>query len=88
MHSRNSLRILLGTLAVSFLGSLCLAADDQPAKPNILFVFADDQCFATIASLGNSEIETPNLDQIAKRGVTFTHAYNQGSWSGAVCVVH
>ncbi|WP_182871383.1 sulfatase-like hydrolase/transferase [Rhodopirellula sp. JC639] len=60
------------------------AAADEP--PNIVFIFADDQCFDTIASLGNSEIETPNLDRIARRATTFTHAYNMGSWSGAVCV--
>ncbi len=59
-----------------------LAAD----KPNILFIFADDQCFETINHLGNKEIETPNLDRIARRGTTFTHAYNMGSWSGAVCI--
>ncbi|MEM8666596.1 MAG: sulfatase-like hydrolase/transferase [Planctomycetota bacterium] len=59
-------------------------ADDQP--PNIVFIFADDQCFDTIASLGNKEIETPNLDQLVRRGTTFTHAFNMGSWSGAVCV--
>ncbi|MCH8048465.1 MAG: sulfatase-like hydrolase/transferase [Planctomycetes bacterium] len=62
-------------------------ADEKVAKqPNILFIFADDQCFSTIRSLGNDEIETPNLDRLVKQGTTFTHAYNQGSWSGAVCV--
>ncbi|QDT12082.1 sulfatase-like hydrolase/transferase [Planctomycetes bacterium K23_9] len=55
-------------------------------KPNIVFIFADDQCFDTINALGNHEIETPNLDKLARRGTTFTHAYNMGSWSGAVCV--
>ncbi|MDA1014199.1 MAG: sulfatase-like hydrolase/transferase [Planctomycetota bacterium] len=55
-------------------------------KPNVLFIFADDQTFNSIHSLGNQESETPNLDRLVKRGVTFTHAYNQGSWSGAVCV--
>ncbi len=55
-------------------------------KPNILFIFADDQAFDTIHSLGNDEIQTPNLDRLVKRGTTFTHAYNMGSWSGAVCV--
>jgi arylsulfatase A-like enzyme len=55
-------------------------------KPNILFLFADDQCYQTIHSLGNQEIETPNLDRLVRQGVTFTHTYNQGSWSGAVCV--
>ena len=54
--------------------------------PNILFVFADDQAFDTIAALGNEEIETPNLDRLVRRGTSFTRAYNQGSWSGAVCV--
>jgi len=61
-------------------------AAEEPAKPNILFVFADDQCFDTLNALGNEEIETPNLDRLVRRGVTFTHAYNQGSWSGAVCI--
>lgn len=55
-------------------------------RPNILFIFADDQCYETIHALGNKEIQTPNLDRLVKNGVTFTHACNQGSWSGAVCV--
>ena len=55
-------------------------------KPNILFIFADDQCFDTIGSLGLVDIETPNLDRLVESGTTFTHAYNMGSWSGAVCV--
>jgi arylsulfatase A-like enzyme len=62
--------------------SQALAAE----RPNLLFVFADDQCWDTIQSLSNDEVETPNLDRLAKRGVSFTHAYNMGSWSGAVCV--
>lgn len=65
------------------LGALPAAAAD---KPNILFLFADDQAFDTIAAHGNSEIETPHLDQLARRGVTFSHAYNQGGYHGAVCV--
>ena len=36
--------------------------------------------------MGNDEIETPNLDRLVRNGVTFTHAYNQGAWHGAVCV--
>lgn len=57
-----------------------------PGKPNILFVFADDQCFETIRALGNDEIETPHLDSLVRRGTTYTHCFNMGSWSGAVCV--
>jgi arylsulfatase A-like enzyme len=63
-----------------------LSAASQNNKPNILFIFADDQAFETIHALGCDEVETPNLDRLVKRGTTFTHAYNQGSYSGAVCV--
>jgi choline-sulfatase len=55
-------------------------------RPNILFIFADDQAYNTIHALGNEEIQTPNLDRLVQRGTTFTRCYNQGSWSGAVCV--
>jgi arylsulfatase A-like enzyme len=55
-------------------------------KPNILFIFTDDQCYSTIRSLGNSEIHTPNLDKLVNAGTTFTHTYNMGAWNGAVCV--
>ncbi len=62
------------------------APPSQPAQPNILFVFADDQAFDTIHALGNQEVQTPNLDRLVRSGVTFTHAYLQGSWTGAVCI--
>lgn len=55
-------------------------------KPNILFIFADDQTNASIHALGNSEVITPNLDNLVQSGVTFTHTYNMGGWNGAVCV--
>ncbi len=66
--------------AVSF---SCLGKGE---KPNILFIFADDQSYETIAALGNEEIHTPNLDRLANSGTAFTNAYNMGAWNGAVCV--
>lgn len=55
-------------------------------KPNILFILADDQRFDTISALGNSEIHTPNIDRLVKRGIAFTHAHIPGGTSGAVCM--
>ncbi len=55
-------------------------------NPNIVFFFADDQRFDTIAALGNSQIQTPNLDQLVKSGTTFTHAHIPCGTSGAVCM--
>ena len=74
----------MGVAALSL--SCASATAKKRSKPNILFVFADDQCFETLRSLGCDEIYTPNLDRLVNRGVTFTHAYNQGAWHGAVCV--
>ncbi|WP_152285467.1 sulfatase-like hydrolase/transferase [Flavicella marina] len=54
-------------------------------KPNIVFVFTDDQTYSSIHALGNTQIITPTMDSFVESGTTFTHAYNMGSWSGAVC---
>ena len=57
----------------------------QAKAPNVLFLLADDQRPDTIAALGNSTIETPNLDALVNRGFTFENAYCMGSTVGAVC---
>ena len=56
------------------------------ARPNILFIFADDLSYEAVHFTGNNEVITPNLDKLAEEGVTFTHTYNMGGWNGAVCV--
>ncbi len=73
------------SLLLSLLFLLELTAADTKARPNILFVFADDQRFDTIHALGNEEIHTPTLDGLAQRGFTFTNAYCQGGMVPAVC---
>ncbi|MBT3295382.1 MAG: sulfatase-like hydrolase/transferase [Verrucomicrobia bacterium] len=55
-------------------------------KPNIVFFFTDDQRFDTIGALGNSAIQTPNIDQLVARGTAFTHAHIPSGTSGAVCM--
>ncbi len=55
-------------------------------KPNILFLFADDQRFDTINALGNKQIITPNLDKLVKNGTTFTNAHIPCGTSAAVCM--
>jgi arylsulfatase A-like enzyme len=62
------------------------APEGRPGKPNILFLFSDDQSFEALGAMGNDEIQTPNLDRLARRGMMFTHAYHMGSWQPAVCM--
>jgi choline-sulfatase len=75
---------LIGLLAAMVVG--VASATAGPLKPNLLLILTDDQCFQTIRALGNPEIETPNLDRLARQGTSFSHAYNMGGWHGAVCV--
>ena len=44
-------------------------------RPDILFIMTDQQRFDTIAALGNPHIYTPNLDRLARRGISFSNAY-------------
>ena len=56
------------------------------SRPNIIFLFADDQRADTIGAHGNPHIKTPNLDALAAEGMSFRQNYCAGSFSGAVCV--
>lgn len=76
---------LLPLVAVlPLLGTSCRPS--APKRPNVLFLLADDQRADTIAALGNSHIETPNLDRLVREGTACTRAYCMGAQQGAVCV--
>lgn len=51
------------------------AAGAAAARPNILLILADDLGFSDPGCYGG-EIETPNLDRLARGGVRFTQLYN------------
>ncbi|MFA6173782.1 MAG: sulfatase [Kiritimatiellales bacterium] len=53
-------------------GSLLAA---ETAKPNIIFILADDLGWADLGCYGSTFHETPNLDRLAAQGMRFTGAY-------------
>ncbi len=53
----------------------CLSPLSAAPRPNIVLIMADDLGFADLGCYG-SEIETPNLDALAKDGLRFTQFYN------------
>src|SRR5262245_1742934 len=59
-------------LAFSLLALTAAVAD---AKPNIVFLFADDRGFADVGFNGRKEWKTPNLDALAKGGTVFNRWY-------------
>lgn len=48
----------------------------KPAKPNIIFILADDLGYGDIGCYGQQKVETPNIDRLAKMGVKFTQFYS------------
>jgi arylsulfatase A-like enzyme len=73
--------ILLALLSTVCNIEHCHAAE----RPNILFLFADDQRDDAIGAYGNALIETPNIDRLVRAGYSFNRAYCMGSMHGAVC---
>lgn len=76
--------ILRGALA----GMVTLATDFSPIHaqssgkpPNIVFILADDLGYADVSCYGRPDLQTPNIDGIATRGVRFLQAYA----NSAVC---
>lgn len=66
--------------ATSLLGSNLVQAKAR-AKPNIIFILADDLGYADLSVYGQRHFQTPHLDKLAKQGVRFTQAYA----NSAVC---
>lgn len=82
--------ILGGIIVALFTPGDPAAGQTTPAasvdRPNIIFLFADDQRVDTISAYGNQHIQTPNLDRLSREGMNFRRNYCGGSFSGAVCV--
>src|SRR4051812_792153 len=66
--------------------STAVGAEAPARRPNVLFLFTDDQRADTIHALGNAVIRTPNLDGLARSGFVFQNAYCMGSNQPAVCL--
>ncbi len=77
---------VLKALCTLFCSVSLVAFSHAASRPNLVFLFADDMRADTIAALGNSHIQTPNLDRLVARGTSFTRAYIMGGLQGAVCV--
>ena len=64
---------LIVLFAISILSQL--AAAEESARPNILFILADDLGYADTGATGSTDISTPNIDSLARDGMTLSQAY-------------
>ncbi|MDY3555165.1 sulfatase-like hydrolase/transferase [Gemmata sp. JC717] len=68
-------RAALALLFLAAFGPPVRGAESATQKPNVLLILADDLGFSDLGSYGG-EIDTPNLDALAKNGLRFTQFYN------------
>ncbi|WDQ15988.1 sulfatase family protein [Rhodopirellula sp. P2] len=66
--------LIFGGIAVT--QRIVSAAEDsssveQPSKPNILFIFADDWGWGDLSCHGHPYVQTPNIDRLAREGTDF-----------------
>ncbi|MEM7143845.1 MAG: sulfatase [Verrucomicrobiota bacterium] len=51
-------------------------------RPNLIFLLSDDQSTYTLGCYGNPDVQTPNIDQLAKDGIAFDNHYD----TTAICM--
>ena len=69
----SALHHLALAFVVTFSGALPSLRAEQ--RPNILFLFADDQRFDTLGCAGHPIVQTPAIDRLAANGVRFQNAF-------------
>jgi arylsulfatase A-like enzyme len=57
------------------LNAVAAPAATPTARPNIVFIMADDLGYGDVACYGRPDVRTPAIDRLAERGVKFTQAY-------------
>ncbi len=53
-----------------------LAYGQQTENPNVIFILADDLGYGDLSCNGQTHFSTPNIDQLAQKGIKFTQHYS------------
>ncbi len=69
-------------MAVLFGLMMAAASVSAAERPNIVFLFTDDQTTYSLGCYGNKDVKTPNIDGLAKDGIVFDNHYN----TTAICM--
>ena len=75
MFSKYSVLMVLGFMSCSQMANAVTLNPVQQKKPNILFILTDDQGYHDVSYYNTKDIQTPNIDDIAKQGMRFDNFY-------------
>jgi arylsulfatase A-like enzyme len=68
--------LLLGLTWAANITNLVAAEPAAKARPNLVFILADDLGWTDIGCMGSKYYETPAIDHLAREGMKFTSYYN------------
>src|SRR6184192_1578699 len=71
----NRITRLLAGLGLAMAAGFPFAAAGAPARPNVIFILADDLGYGDVGCFGQKLIQTLNIDRLAAQGMRFTQAY-------------
>jgi arylsulfatase A-like enzyme len=73
---KNASRFTLLFIAALFAAGVHKTAAAETAKPNVVFILADDLGWGELGCYGQQKIPTPNIDRLAAEGMRFTQHYS------------
>ncbi len=69
-------------ILIAAIATLLYACTNEPQKgsevprPNVVIIYADDLGYGDVSAYGATEINTPNIDRLARGGIRFTNGYS------------
>jgi choline-sulfatase len=66
---------LIKTMCIALTGLVLVAQGAETRRPNIVYIFTDEQSAKMMSCTGNLWLETPAMDYLAENGVRFEKAY-------------
>lgn len=67
--------LLAAAVPAMVLPNLVRGESASVKKPNVVIILADDMGYGDISCYNRNQVQTPNIDQLAKEGVRFTDFY-------------
>lgn len=75
MNVLNLLRYLFPVFLVLIIGNQSLQAQKSQARPNVLVILVDDLGYGDLSSYGATDLKSPHIDALLKRGMKFNNFY-------------
>ena len=66
---------LIGLATLSTCDNKSSTTLEEPVRPNIIYILADDLGYGELGAYGQEVIETPNIDKLATEGMSFSQHY-------------